>query len=477
MANKEEIDWRSNSQTAKHWHCFENGNNLVVCDLDPRHCKIKPDDFGFCGVRGNVGGELHTFNYGQSVSATREVIETEAVNNFSPGATILSLGNVGCMMDCDFCQNWETSQVKYLDPSILVKYTPTQIIDICKEHGIKVISWTYNDPVVWHEFVVETSRLAQKEGLRTLYKSAFYIEEKPVDELIDCIDIFSISLKSVDPQYYRKYTGATLEPVLDRIKQVHRSGAHLEISNLIVTGLNDSIEDFERTVAWVLDNLGNNVPLHFVAFHPAYRYVNVERTSKEKLLRAREIALKAGINYCYIGNVYGEGMADTKCCHCGNSLVRRYGLLSEVIGITPDNTCNKCNKPTDVKHPFDGCQEQLVPSKFHGIRRRQYDWNKEANAVHVQLNSNVVAPVNVCVHRNGSDSPEFRVLDNDLSRVLICKMDDNESSIIIEWDQDIDLIFLPLLDRAHFPVMEDINTNLLGVVQRHDKIKQKIVAK
>ena len=185
---------------------------------------------GYCGVRGAVNGALHTFNYGLSLTPTEEFIETEAVVHFSPGARILSLGNIGCMMSCVFCQNWETSQIKHLDEAHIRRYSPQDLVDICLENEISIISWTYNDPVVWHEFVLETSALARKNGLLVLYKSALFIEEAPVNELIDCVDIFSLSLKSLSDSFYRKSTGARLAPVLSRIEQVARSERHLEIS-------------------------------------------------------------------------------------------------------------------------------------------------------------------------------------------------------------------------------------------------------
>ena len=242
----------------------------------------------FCKVRGTVNGELHTFNFGKSVQATEEVIETEAVNHFMPAARILSLGNIGCMMSCDFCQNWQTSQVGHLDPSVVQHFTPEEVVQTAIDAKIGVISWTYNDPVVWHEFVVATSKLAQAAGIKTLYKSAFYIEEEPVKELIEVIDIFSISLKSLDEKFYKKLTRARLQPVLDRVEQGYKSGRHLELSQLVIPGLNDQGEDVKRTVDWVKETLGPEVPLHFVAFHPAYKYTKVDGTPVSTLGRGRE---------------------------------------------------------------------------------------------------------------------------------------------------------------------------------------------
>ena len=167
-----------------------------------------------------------------------------------------------------------TSQVKHLDARAVQHYTPEQVVDLARAHGIRMLSWTYNDPVVWHEVVVDTARLAARHGIQDLYKSAFYIEEEPVRELIDVIDVFSLSLKSMSAEFYRKATGGELQPVLDRICQVHASGRHLEISNLLVTDLNDTADDARKTVRWVLDHLG---PHGATAFRPVSPGVQVHQ--------------------------------------------------------------------------------------------------------------------------------------------------------------------------------------------------------
>jgi pyruvate formate lyase activating enzyme len=161
------MDWRENSRTASHWS-YDAAQGRVQCGLCPRHCRLKDTQLGFCLVRGNRGNELHTFNYGRSVQATAECIETEAINHWSPGARILSMGNIGCMMSCTYCQNWQTSQVKHLDHRNVKIYTPQEVVELARANDIGIISWTYNDPVVWQEFVVDTSRLAKEHGIETI---------------------------------------------------------------------------------------------------------------------------------------------------------------------------------------------------------------------------------------------------------------------------------------------------------------------
>jgi len=197
-------NWEASAHPALLSETFVDGT--VRCHLSPRHCTIKPGQAGFCGVRQNVNGRLVTLNYGRATHVTQESIETEAVFHYAPGAPILSLGNVGCMMNCDYCHNWKTSQARLIDSGDVHQYTPERVVEIALERGIPVISWTYNDPVVWHEFVMDTSRLARRHGIRTLFKSAFFISPEGAKELCDVIDIFSVSIKSMDDKWYRKIT-------------------------------------------------------------------------------------------------------------------------------------------------------------------------------------------------------------------------------------------------------------------------------
>ncbi|WP_330924011.1 AmmeMemoRadiSam system radical SAM enzyme [Candidatus Sororendozoicomonas aggregata] len=463
IVSTEDQHWRKSGVIARHWVPYK--ENQVECRLCPRHCRPRNGQFGFNRVRGTVDGKLYTFNYGKSVAATEELIETEAVNHYAPGARILSLGNVGCMMSCDFCQNWETSQVKHLNPSVVKYYTPEDIVKSCIDSGIGIISWTYNDPVVWHEFVVDTSILAKKQGIKTLYKSAFYIEQEPVKELIECIDIFSISLKSMSEDFYRKFTKAELGPVLERIKQVHASGRHLEISQLVITDRNDNRVDIGKTIDWVYENLGPDIPLHFVAFHPAYKYTEVARTSPEILYQGRRLAKKKGIKHCYLGNLFDENAANTFCTKCGHKLVERFGLKASVVGINKDNCCENCGTPTSIKYPFDGIKKLQEPDDFNVIRKTIFHWNVEANSLHVELTGSATQKVYLKVS-SSSRKNAYYMLGKGISRIIISRDSDSEQQINLGWNADVALKFYPVLDRAHFPVLEDLDTSLKGIKSR-----------
>jgi len=446
------------SLPAQHWVPFK--DNRAECRLCPRHCRPKNERMGFCGVRGTVDGEIRSFNYGKALAATEEVIETEAVNHFAPGARILSMGNIGCMMSCSFCQNWETSQTEYLDYKMVRNYTPEELVTLCKQNDIQIISWTYNDPVVWHEFVIETSRLAQKNGIKTLYKSAFYIEEEPVKELIDCIDIFSLSLKSLNAAFYQKQTKAKLQPVLDRIKQVAASQRHLEISQLVIPELNDSDEDIIQTIDWLQDNIGSHVPLHFVAFHPAFKYTHVDRTTVATLEHARELAFSKGMKYVYLGNTYEEESNDTHCPNCNATWVSRYGLYSKVSNLDKDSCCTRCGEKSPIIEPYfeknlDSNSSQTDHHEKQDLKHKfEVNWNNECQSVHILQTKN-----------NGKDTLRIRslgiehTLDKELAagldRFIISRQSEDETGIVVSWDSDCEYHNLALLDRAHYPTEID----------------------
>ena len=447
MTDSSKNNWRNNSRLANYWH---KQNEKVQCDLCPRHCELKPTQKGFCQVRGNVDGELHTFNYGISVQATIECVETEAVNHYRPGARILSMGNVGCMMACSYCQNWQTSQIKHLNDKNVHCYTPKEVVDLAIKNNIEIISWTYNDPVVWQEFVVDTSKLAKENGIKTLYKSALYIEEEPLKELIEVIDIFSISLKGMDPVMYKKQTKGELEPVLERIKLLGKSDRHLEISQLIVTDLNDNGEDARKTANWIIENIGAHIPLHLVAYHPAYRYTK-DRTSVETLLKLRKIVLDCGLEYCYLGNVYADNVSNTNCKKCNNRLVQRFGLSVKVTGVNKDGCCNNCDEKTPIIQPLAGISDKIEIKDFVANQTHNFNWNEKINSIHVIVDDQ---HRNTClkIERNPGSKIEYLKITEGLERLILSKSYAEETDICIMAENGNKIEFLPVLDRAHFPV-------------------------
>jgi pyruvate formate lyase activating enzyme len=442
-------NWRNESRPAMHWH---KDGEKTTCTLCPRNCSLKTNQKGFCQVRGNVDGALNTYNYGISVQATIENIETEAVNHYMPGAKILSMGNVGCMMACSYCQNWQTSQVKYLNDKNVHCYSPQEVIDLAIKNDIQIISWTYNDPVVWHEFVLDTSKLAKEHGIKTLYKSALYIEEKPLAELIEVIDIFSVSLKGMDPVMYKKHTKGELAPVLERMKEISKSDKHLEVSQLVVTELNDNGEDIIKTAKWMLQNLREKIPLHLVAYHPAFRY-NKERTSIDTLLKLRKLALKEGIEYCYLGNVYADDLSNTYCTDCNSKLIQRFGLSVKNVGLNEKSECRTCEKLSPISHPIE-TKDMLIFDDFKPTIEENLVWNKEMNSIHIVIEDNK-SDSYIKIERKPGNTTELHRISNGLERIIFSKSSESETGIHVSIQTEHEIQILPVLDRAHFPVKNE----------------------
>ncbi len=432
----------------------------IQCLLCPRHCKMTDGNSGFCRTRMNRDGHLYTLNYGKAVPPAQESIETEAVFHYMPGSPILSLGNIGCNLSCDFCQNWQTSQIEHLDEENIYHCTPEQIIELALSRDIPVLSWTYNDPVVWHEFVMDTARLAKQAGLINLFKSAFFISLDAVEELCEVIDIFSISIKSLNDSYYRKLTKGWLQPVLDAAILAFRSGKHVEISNLIVTDANASEEDGREVAEWVLTNLSDEVPLHYVAFHPAYKYAHVSRTPIECLNRAREVAIEAGIKYCYLGNVFDSEATHTYCPGCGNRIVQRYGLNTQVVGLTPEMRCSSCGHASPIKrlyveHSTQESGKPDFPADELFIRRR-FDWHGEINILHVGIKNETEKPGRLTYKRIGSrtsDNVEIFLSPKQIWRFSVCKSSPDEIGVDLHYPERFRLDLYEVYDRAHYPTV------------------------
>jgi pyruvate formate lyase activating enzyme len=442
------------SHPARHWKPFN--DEKVECNLCPRHCKIPEGGVGFCQVRANEDSKLVTLNYGVSVEMTQEFIETEAVNHYNPGASILSLGNIGCMMACDFCHNWQTSQVKYLDKRDLHFYTPEQVVETALSKGIGMLSWTYNDPVVWQEFVVDTAKLARKHGIKNLYKSAFYISPAAIDELHEVIDIFSLSMKSMDPVFYQQITKGKLQPVLDGIKQVYAYGdRHLELSSLVVTGRNDNHPEMRKTYRWILENLDENVPLHIVRFHPDFKYTSVERTSIPFLIEAREEALQMGLKNVYLGNVYQQhdGL-HTNCSGCGNRLVSRFGLNVDPSGVDEKGCCKSCGKKSTIRMEHLVAAKPVPKPASLPAMNSSFSWHGDINACHVIMKNETTSPVDVFVEAVGSSRGTVQKIllrPSESWRMIASKSQAQETGVKAYYPAGVDMKFLPVLDRAHFP--------------------------
>jgi pyruvate formate lyase activating enzyme len=450
-------EWQSGGHPARLYTPLDDGS--VQCHLSPRNCVIKPGKTGYCRVRGNLDGRLVTLNYGKSVAMTEESIETEAVYHYAPGARILSMGNIGCMMHCDYCHNWRTSQARYVTDDQVHRYTPESVVEEALDRGIRVLSWTYNDPVVWHEFVLDTARLAREHGLINLYKSAFFISLAAASELLDVIDIFSISIKSMDPGFYRRVTKGWLEPVLEATEYVYRRGKHVEVSNLVVTDANDTVDQTARIADWVLTSLDSSVPLHYVRFHPDYKYTSVGRTPIDRLEAAREDALARGIEYCYLGNVYDSDATNSYCPRCGAMVVQRYGLLAQPVGLMSDGSCSNCRAPLPFKLiEAPAAQEDEVERPTRDWPVHHHRWRGDVRAVHVEVHNATgnVASAQVSVlggARDGSLLRNVPIMSGRSFRFICCKSHQDDEGITVAHPPGLAVNYYDVYDRAHFPTM------------------------
>jgi len=276
---------------------WEKKDKAVHCLLCPHDCKIVNGLTGVCGVRQNIDGRLYTLVYGETTSVALDPIEKKPLYHYHPGEYILSLGTKGCNFKCPFCQNWAISQELEAPTQ---KITPQWVVDKAKECKSFGIAYTYNEPFIWYEFVLDTAKLAKKEGLENVLVTNGYVNPAPLEEILPFIDAMNIDLKSIDDEFYRKYARGSLEPVLYTIKRSVKD-CHIELTNLVIPGLNDSDENFTRLVDWIYDNVGADVPLHFSRYFPCYKF-DRPLTPKETLERAYKIAKKK-LKNVYLGNV------------------------------------------------------------------------------------------------------------------------------------------------------------------------------
>lgn len=303
------------------WHAEENGR--VLCTLCPRYCRLGEGQAGFCYIRKNVGGKLYSLGYGTSTGFAIDPIEKKPLNHFFPGSQILSFGTAGCNLGCRFCQNWSISKAKF-DEAQSRGATPEDVVRLAKRSRVPSIAFTYNDPVIWGEFVMDISRLARQEGIKSVMVTAGYITPDARPDVYRYIDAANVDLKAFSERFYHKVTFSHLEPVLDTLKWLkHETDIWFEITNLMIPGENDDSEETERLCDWIVKNLGDSVPLHFTAFHPDFRMTDKPRTPATTLKRARQIAIAAGIKYCYVGNVFDEEGQTTYCWSCKKPLIRR----------------------------------------------------------------------------------------------------------------------------------------------------------
>ncbi len=315
----------------------------VQCHLCPHKCIIENDKLGDCRIRKNIEGKLYSLTYNKYVSAGMDPIEKKPLYHFFPGYEILSIGNVGCNLHCRFCQNWEISQ-KGVQSDRLREITAEETISLAQSCGSIGIAYTYNEPLINYEYVLETAAKAQKRGLKNVLVTNGYINEAPLVNLLPYIDAANIDVKSFRNDFYRDYCGGTLSDVLRTAEIMYHHNKHIEFTNLLVTGLNDREEIIGDMVDWIY-SLSPDIPLHFSRYFPCYKMTR-EATPMPVLQRAREIALKK-LHYVYLGNVVEEKSSSTFCPGCEAELIERKGYNVKIVNLE-DGHCKSCGEKINI---------------------------------------------------------------------------------------------------------------------------------
>jgi len=328
------------ARPVNYWHMLDDGR--IQCDLCPRYCKLKEGQRGLCFIRGRLHDSMVLTSYGRSSGFCIDPIEKKPLNHFYPGSSVLSFGTAGCNLACKFCQNWDMSKSREMD-TLMDQASPEQLAMVAKEHGCKSIAYTYNDPVIFHEYAIDVAIACKEQGVKSVAVTAGYVCEEPRKEFYAHMDAANVDLKAFTESFYKKITGSDLHTVLDTLQYIkHETDTWLETTTLLIPGENDSDEEIEKMTKWVVEHLGPNVPMHFSAFHPEWKMMDHPSTPVSTLKRAREIAIANGVHYAYTGNVHNQEGDTTFCSDCGEPLIVRDWYEIRDYRLTEDAHCPKC---------------------------------------------------------------------------------------------------------------------------------------
>ncbi|MCD6323950.1 MAG: AmmeMemoRadiSam system radical SAM enzyme [Desulfurococcales archaeon] len=338
---------------AKHWVSL--GKGKVRCDLCYKRCPIADGGFGACGVRYNKGGKLYTLVYGLLTAAAVDPIEKKPLMHFMPGSKVFSISTAGCNFMCRFCQNWTISQSRR-DEVFGEFFTPEQVVEAALRAGADGISYTYNEPTVFYEFMLDTAKLAKKAGLFNTMVTNGYITPEAWRELAPYMDAVTLDFKgSGNLEFYRKFMGVpSPDPIYTTLEEMKKSGTFIEITNLIVPKYGDDPEDLRRLASWIVNNLGPETPFHLLRFYPHFMMRDVPPTPVKTLEELAKIAKEEGLHYVYIGNVPGHPLEHTYCPKCGELVVRRYGFQIVEWRLKEGNTCPKCGHKLNIVGKYGG---------------------------------------------------------------------------------------------------------------------------
>jgi pyruvate formate lyase activating enzyme len=348
----------------RYWHAL--GDGRIQCDLCPRDCRLHEGQRGACFVRQRKGDAMVLTTYGRSSGFCIDPIEKKPLNQFFPGSSAFSFGTAGCNLACKFCQNWDISKSREMD-TLMDQASPEMIARTAQAQGCKSIAFTYNDPVIFAEYAMDTADACHELGIQTVAVTAGYIGSAARREFYAKMDAANVDLKGFSDEFYFKLCGARLQPVLDTLVYLrHETDVWFEITTLLIPGKNDSDTEIEAESRWIMRELGPDVPLHFTAFHPDYKMMDIVPTPASTLTRARKIALAEGLHYVYTGNVHDCEGGTTFCPGCGKAVIVRdwYEILT--YAVTPEGQCRHC--------------DTRLPGRYAALKR---PWGRKRVAVRI----------------------------------------------------------------------------------------------
>jgi pyruvate formate lyase activating enzyme len=332
--------------SGRYWSRLPDGR--LQCDLCPRYCRLREGQRGLCFVRGRAHDEIKLTTYGRSSGFCIDPIEKKPLNHFLPGSSVLSFGTAGCNLACKFCQNWDISKSREFD-RLQAKASPEAIADSALRDGCSGVAFTYNDPVIFLEYAVDTAIACHERGLKTVAVTAGYVTEEARREFFSYMDAVNVDLKAFTDDFYWKICGGRLQPVLDTLEYLkNETEVWFELTTLLIPGMNDDDAEIDEMSQWVAAHLGADVPLHFTAFHPDWKMMDTPATPIRTLQRAREIALRNGLRYVYTGNVFDPASASTYCHQCNERLIRRDGYRVSGLRLSVQDggaKCQNCGTP------------------------------------------------------------------------------------------------------------------------------------
>lgn len=346
----------------KFWSVLDDGR--IECQLCPRYCRLHEGQRGSCFVRANIDNQIVLTSYGRSSGFVIDPIEKKPLNHFYPGTPVLSFGTAGCNLACKFCQNWDISKSRDMD-RLMNRANPIAIANAAQQLGCTSVAYTYNDPVIFYEYAIDTAIACREAGIKSVAVTAGYICPEPRAELFHNMDAANVDLKAFNERFYRKITGSHLQSVLETLLYVkHETKVWLEITTLLIPGENDTDAELQQMTEWVVENLGPDVPMHFTAFHPDWKMQDKPSTPLETLIKAREVARNNGMHHVYVGNTHDKQRQSTYCHQCGQLLIGRNWYVLSDWNLDELGRCNQCGT--------------LVPGHFEG---QPGHWGSKRKAV------------------------------------------------------------------------------------------------